>query len=221
MNARYIDLGRMGYVAAWDVQKRIAEIVMHGGDDTLLFVEHDPVMTLGASHKEWNLLLSEDEYTQLGIEVVKTDRGGDVTYHGPNQLVVYPIFNLRKHGKDLHKWMRGLEEAVIQAIDHLGVKGERSSVNTGVWVDDKKIAAIGIKVRRWVSLHGIALNCDNDLSRFDVIVPCGISTHGVTSLSEACGRKVTIDEAKPLIAKAFESVFELSFEYVQLLEVLA
>ena len=221
MNARCIDLGRMGYVAAWDVQKRIAEDVEIGGDDTLLFVEHDPVLTLGASHKESNLLLSTDEYASLGIEVVKTDRGGDVTYHGPNQLVVYPIFNLRKHGKDLHKWMRGLEEAVIQAIDYLGVKGARSSVNTGVWVDEKKIAAIGIKVRRWVSLHGIALNCDNDLSRFDVIVPCGISTHGVTSLSEACGREVTIDEAKPLIAKAFESVFDLSFEHVQLREVLA
>lgn len=221
MNARCIDLGHMGYAAAWDIQKLVAEDVERGGDDTLLFVEHDPVMTLGASHKESNLLLAADEYARLGIEIVKTDRGGDVTYHGPGQLVIYPVFNLTKHGKDLHKWMRGLEEAVIQGIDRLGVEGGRNAVNTGVWVDDRKIAAIGIKVRRWVSIHGIALNCDNDLESFERIVPCGVSTHGVTSLSEACGRKVTIDDAKPLIKKAFESVFDLSLEQVELAEVLA
>ncbi len=222
MKGRIVDLGRMAYDPAWEAQKRIAEEVVAGGLDTLVFVEHDPVMTLGASFHDENLLLPSEEYAKRGIEVVRTDRGGDVTFHGPNQLVVYPVFDVSRHGKDLHKWMRDLEEAVIVAADQFGVRGEREpSVNTGVWSKGRKFAAIGIKVRKWVSIHGIAINCDNDLSPFGLIVPCGIRTHGVTSLSQEAGRTITVEDARPAVKGAFESVFGLSLHHVDVAEVLA
>ena len=221
MRGRAINLGRMPYVQAWDVQRRIADEVIAGGEDTLLFVEHDPVMTLGASFQAENLLLPGEEYARRGIQVVRTDRGGDVTYHGPRQLVVYPIFDVGRHGRDLHKWMRGLEETIIRAMAHFGLSGSRSDVNTGVWAGDKKVAAIGIKVRKWVSLHGIALNCDNDLKQFDLIVPCGVGTHGVTSLTAEAGRTITIEDALPAVKGAFEEVFGLSLQEVERSEVLA
>jgi lipoate-protein ligase B len=222
MKARVLDLGRMAYVPAWDVQRAVAEDVISGGPDTLVFVEHDPVMTLGASFRESNLLLPLSEYESRGIEVVHTDRGGDVTYHGPDQLVVYPVFDLRRHGKDLHKWMRDLEEAVIVAARTFGVVGEREpSVNTGVWSRGRKFAAIGVKVRKWVSLHGIAINCDNDLSPFGLIVPCGVRTHGVTSLSNEAGRRIKVEGARPVVQGAFEEVFGLRFEHVERAEVLS
>ena len=179
-------------------------------------------MTLGASFHDSNLLLPMAEYEKQGIEVVRTDRGGDVTYHGPRQLVVYPIFDLRRHGRDLHKWMRELEETVIVAAASFGVEGYREpDVNTGVFAGGKKFAAIGVKVRKWVSIHGIAINCDNDLSPFGLIVPCGIKTHGVTSLSNESGRTVTVEEARPAVTRAFEEVFGLRFENVESPEVLA
>lgn len=222
MTGRLLDLGRMAYQPAWEVQKAVAEEVIAGGPDTLVFVEHDPVMTLGASFHESNLLLPLAEYEERGIEVVRTDRGGDVTYHGPRQLVVYPIFDLRRHGRDLHKWMRSLEEAVIVAAASFGVEGYREpDVNTGVFAGGKKFAAIGVKVRKWVSIHGIAINCDNDLSPFGLIVPCGIKTHGVTSLSNESGRSITIEDARPAVKGAFEEVFGLSLEHVEAAEVLA
>lgn len=209
---RLVDLGRKGYVESWDVQKRIAEEVAAGDEDTLVFVEHDPVLTLGASFHEANLLLPLSQYEERGIEVVRTDRGGDVTYHGPGQLVMYPIFDLKRHGQDLHRWMRDLEEAVIVGLKLLGVEGFRLPPHTGVWVAVKpeeplKVAAIGVKVKRWVSIHGIALNCDNDLGAFDLIVPCGIADHGVTSVSKALGGDVSIANAKDPIVSGFASVF--------------
>lgn len=210
--ASVLDLGCLGYESAWDVQKQIHEQVLsHERDDTLILVEHPPVLTLGANFHEENLLLSREEYEKQGIQVVRTDRGGDVTFHGPKQLVIYPVFDLRRHGRDLHRWLRELEEAVILTCETFGLKGVRSPVNTGVWINDRKVAAIGIKVSRWVSIHGIALNCDNDLSPFDMIVPCGIRTHGVTSLSREAGQEVGIENAKPKIVQSFESVFGITF----------
>lgn len=207
------DLGRMAYQPAWEIQRQIqAEVQSGTRGDTLVFVEHPAVLTLGANFHEQNLLLSREEYEARGIEVHRTDRGGDVTFHGPNQLVIYPIFDLRRHGKDLHKWLRDLEEAIIQVCAGFGLSGERSNVNTGVWVANRKVAAIGIKVSKWVSIHGIALNCDNDLSPFDLIVPCGIQSHGVTSLTMEAGKRIGIEEAKPKVVEAFENVFEIKFE---------
>lgn len=201
------DLGSLEYLAAWDIQRDVASRVEDGEDDTLLFVEHPAVLTLGANFHAENLLHSIDFYERMGIAVHRTDRGGDVTYHGPGQLVVYPIFNLRRHGQDLHKWIRGLEEAIIVAAARFGIEGRRFPPHTGVWGDDSKLAAIGIKVRKWVSLHGIALNCSNDLAVFDLIVPCGIRGYGVTSLSEEAGRQIEPAEAKPAVAEAFAATF--------------
>lgn len=209
---KVVDLGRMRYLPAWDVQKRVAEEVIEGGEDTLILVEHEPVLTLGASFHEANLLLPVSEYEFRGIEVVRTDRGGDVTYHGPGQLVVYPVFNLRRHGQDLHRWMRDLEEAVIVALRPLGIEGWRFPPHTGVWVGEgasaKKIAAIGVKVRKWVSLHGIALNVENNLADFDLIVPCGIIGYGVASITGQSGcESVTLDQSKALVEGSFKAVF--------------
>jgi lipoyl(octanoyl) transferase len=211
--AKLRDLGRLGYMEAWDVQRQIqAEVQLGKTDDTLVFVEHPPVLTLGANFHESNLLLTREDYSVRGIEVLRTDRGGDVTFHGPNQLVIYPIFDLRRHGKDLHQWLRDLEEAIIEVCGSFGLRGERSNVNTGVWIRDRKVAAIGIKVSKWVSIHGIALNCDNDLSPFDLIVPCGIQTHGVTSLSHEADKPISIDDVKPHVLSGFESVFGVNFQ---------
>lgn len=202
-----LDLNRMDYLAAWEVQLKVAQQVQDGGEDTLIFVEHPAVLTLGANFHEENLLHSRDVYSQHGIAIHRTDRGGDVTYHGPDQLVIYPIFNLARHGKDLHRWLRNLEETMIETCASYGLESRRFPPHTGVWIEDRKVAAIGIKVKRWVSIHGIALNCSNDLSVFDLIVPCGIQGYGVTSLSEASGRRITVEDVKPVVRASFEHVF--------------
>ena len=211
MKARILDLGHMAYEPSLAEQIKVLDDVAAGAHDTLIFVEHDPVLTLGANFHEENLLLSLEEYDALGIQVIKADRGGDVTYHGPNQLVIYPIFNVANHGKDLHQWLRGLEETMILTAASFGVRAERFPPNTGAWVNGRKLAAIGIKVKRWVSMHGIALNCDNDLAAFDSIVPCGIQDFGVTSLTQETGRRVGLNEAQPAVRAAFETVFGCEF----------
>lgn len=208
--ARILDLGLCGYSEAWEIQKQVAESLITGeGEETLIFVEHPHVLTLGANFHEENLLMTPKQYAERGIEVIRTDRGGDVTYHGPRQLVIYPIFDVARHGRDLHKWMRDLEETMILTLSAFGLEGRRFAPHTGAWIGDRKAAAIGVKIRRWVSLHGIALNCSNDLGFFDLIVPCGIVGYGVTSLSRELGREVTIDEAKPKVAEAFSSVYNI------------
>jgi lipoyl(octanoyl) transferase len=197
----------MEYSACTELQRNLLEQVADGAPDTLLLVQHPPVLTLGANFHPENLLLTEAEYAQRGIQVVKTERGGDVTFHGPGQLVIYPIFNIANHGKDLHKWLRDLEETILVTAQRFGLEGRRFPPHTGVWINDRKLAAIGIKIRKWVSMHGIALNCDNDLATFDLIVPCGIQGYGVTSLTQELMRTVTVDEAKPAVISAFEQVF--------------
>lgn len=205
---RVLDLGHLEYHAAWAEQRRIAgEFSMGTGADTLILVQHPPVLTLGASFHEENLKLTNEEYQRLGIALEKTDRGGDVTYHGPGQLVVYPIFDLTQQGKDLHLWLRNLEEATILTLASFGLKGRRFPPHTGVWIDDEKVAAIGIKVSKWISLHGIAINCDNDLEAFNTIIPCGIEGYGVTSLSRASGSRITPEDVKPSVVSAFRALF--------------
>lgn len=204
MTFEVIDLGLLSYQDAYNVQVERVTAVREGrSPSTLFLVEHPPVLTLGAAFHEENLLLSAEAYAKRGIDVVKTDRGGDVTYHGPGQLVAYPVFDLEPLGKDLHAWLRLLEEIVIGAIGSFGVQGQRLAVNSGVWVGENKICAMGIKVRRWVSFHGIALNCNNDLDPFGLIVPCGIKGHGVTSLTQEAGREITVSEATPALVESF------------------
>ena len=133
-----------------------------------------------------------------------------MTYHGPGQLVIYPILNLNHYGKDLHKWLRLLEELMIETLQLLGLESQRFPPHTGVWTKDKKIAAIGIKVRKWINLHGIALNCNNDLSPFELVVPCGIQGYGVTSLTKELEQEWTPDKVVPYVLKAVQNVFHLS-----------
>jgi len=197
MPFRTVDLGFVPYDEAYQIQLETLNEVLAGGDPTLLMVEHPPVLTLGASFHRENLLLSELEYLDRGISVAITDRGGDVTYHGPGQMVAYPIFPLDFIGRDLHAWLRLLEEAVIRTLVDFGIEGRRFPPHTGVWIGDAKVCAMGIKVRRWTSFHGIALNCDMDLAPFEDIVPCGIHGYGVTSMSKSLGRRVTVPEVKP------------------------
>ncbi|MCU0316915.1 MAG: lipoyl(octanoyl) transferase LipB [Fimbriimonadaceae bacterium] len=204
---KILDLQNMDYKAAWDCQLDVLETVQNGGDDVLILVEHPPIMTLGANFHEANLLLQPEEYQEKGIQVVGTDRGGDVTYHGPGQLVIYPIFDVARHGKDLHKWMRDLEETMIQVAASYGLSAKRLPPHTGTWIGDRKLAAIGVKIKRWVSIHGIALNCDNTLDEFSLIVPCGIQHYGVTSLTAELGHPVSVDQAKPRVIEAFRNVF--------------
>lgn len=211
MTAIVRDLGFLGYHEAWDIQKQVAEEVISGAPGTLLLVEHPPVLTLGASFHSENLLFTREQIEAGGVQVHETDRGGDVTYHGPGQLVMYPIFDVSRHGKDLHMWLRDLEETQIQLLAGLGIEARRFAPHTGAWVGDEKVAAIGVKIRKWVSLHGIALNCSNDLKEFGLIIPCGISNYGVTSVSRLLGRTFSVEEAKPLATRAFESVFGLNF----------
>lgn len=202
-----IDLGVMPYAECAELQAELLERVASGdAEDTLIFVEHPAVLTLGANFHDENLLLPVEEYTRRGIEVHRTNRGGDVTYHGPGQLVVYPIFRLDRVGRDLHAWMRALEETMVVTLREFGLEGYRFPPNTGAWVNGRKIAAIGVKVRRWVSMHGIALNCDADLTPFGLIVPCGIRDHGVTSLTQELGRTVAVADAKPVVQRAFAEV---------------
>lgn len=221
MKGRAINLGHMAYKPTWELQKRAAREVITGGPDTLLFVEHDRVITLGASFQPENLLLTEQQLSEKGVETVRTDRGGDVTYHGPKQLVVYPIFDIGRHGRDLHKWLRDLEAVIMKTVAHYGLEGERKpDINTGVFVNGSKIAAIGVKVRKWVNLHGIAMNCNNDLKEFGYINPCGITTHGVTSLTLETGREITIEDARPVVKSAFEEVFGIELDDVEMSELL-
>ncbi len=193
----------MSYGDALAVQQERVEMALAGGPATLIFVQHPLTISLGASFHAENLRKEPDILSARGYDVVRSDRGGDVTVHGPGQLVVYPIVPLEPLGKDLHRWIRGLETWLIAACAEVEVSARVFPPNTGVWVGDEKVAAIGIKVRRWVSFHGIALNCDNDLSMFDPVVPCGIRDYSVTSLTQVLGRTTTVDGMKPILESTF------------------
>ncbi len=181
--------------------------------DTLLLLEHPPTITLGRRTQDADLLTSEAALQALGIAVERVDRGGEITYHGPGQLVGYPILDLRQHGSDLHRYLRDLEETLIQTIAAYGLTGERVPGRTGVWVGDRKIAALGIKVSRWVSLHGFALNISTDLAPFRTqFVPCGIQDKDVTSLQEMLEEQApTRTAVEAVLIKKFAEIFGVDF----------
>lgn len=204
------DLGRTTYAQALATQLECLERVIEGeSQGVLILTEHEPVLTLGANFHAENLLFPPEWYEQRGIEIAKTDRGGDITYHGPGQIVAYPIFPLTLANKDVHQWMRMLEEAVIQTLSEFGLAGQRLDVNSGVWIGQEKVCAIGIKVRRWTSMHGIALNVDTDLTPFASIIPCGIKSHGVTSMARVAQDSVDIEQVKQTLVHNFEKVFSV------------
>jgi lipoyl(octanoyl) transferase len=220
-----VDLGLMGYAEAWALQKRVvaarkAAII----EDVLLLCEHPNVITQGRSGKRENLLASEHVLKQKGVEFYATDRGGDITYHGPGQIVGYPILNLGLIRRDVVWYVRLLEEAMMRATAEFGVLAERVAGKTGIWVRssgaEEKLAAIGVHISRWVTSHGFAYNVSTDLRYFDLIVPCGIADRKPTSLEKLLGRTVQPNEVKPRIASHLGEVFGLEMKKASRLELL-
>lgn len=227
------DLGRKKYQETWDYQESllqknvVTKTIFRQTAETvpvtewptshhLLFVEHDPVYTLGKNGKGDHLLISESERAARGIEYYHINRGGDITFHGPEQLVGYPILDLEKFRPDLGWYLRNLEEVIIITLMEYGLKAGRSKGETGVWLDpelagqERKICAMGIKCSRWITMHGFAFNVNTDLDYFTHIVPCGIQNKQVTSLQKELGHPVAMDEVKHRVKKNFETVFEVT-----------
>ena len=234
MNAcSIVDLGLIAYAEAWELQKRVVVARKAGAiEDVLLFCEHPHVITLGRSGNRANLLASESVLRQKGVEFFETSRGGDITYHGPGQIVGYPILNLGAIRRDVVWYVRTLEEAMIRATADLGIAARREPGKTGLWVDAdevadrskrdssgalgmtdqqaEKLAAIGVHISRWVTSHGFAYNVATDLRYFELIVPCGIADRKATSLEKLLGRRVSLEEIRPLLVKQVCEVFGLT-----------
>ncbi|HEX5733327.1 MAG TPA: lipoyl(octanoyl) transferase LipB [Blastocatellia bacterium] len=202
-------LGKVGYCDALAMQESaVGSLRSSEGSEQLLLLEHPHVFTLGRGANSANILARADQLESLSIEVHETGRGGDVTYHGPGQLVGYPIINLKPDRCDVHRYVRDIEEVLIRSIAEFGITGERISGLTGVWVGTEKVAAIGVRIARWITSHGFALNVNTDLDYFQMIVPCGITDKGVTSLSRLLGRRVDVKDVARIVAQHFAEVFE-------------
>lgn len=201
------DLGLMPYREAWALQRELAEQRKRGeGKDQLLLLEHPHVLTLGRNAHTENLLVSPERLAELGIDLVEIDRGGDITYHGPGQIVGYPVVDLREWKRDVVAYIRGLEDVVLRALRRFGVTGARDASATGVWVEGAKICAMGVHISRWVTTHGFALNWTTDLRFFEYIVPCGLR-RPVTSM-EKLGVRAERGAVLDALAAAFAEVFE-------------
>lgn len=226
---RFCNLGLIDYKEAWDLQEVLfnesiqKKIRIRNGEEDLptvnhlLFCEHPHVYTLGKSGSESNLLLNEIGLTENDATYYKINRGGDITYHGPGQLVAYPIFDLDYFFTDIHKYMRYLEEAVIKTLAHFQITATRYEGLTGVWIDAetpkaRKICAMGVKCSRWITMHGIALNVHPDLGYFGNIVPCGIQDKAVTSMAQELGRQISIQEVQEVLLKEMSAVFNFSIQ---------
>jgi len=202
-------LGQVGYLRGVDIQNQLARLRREAATgDCVLLLEHPATITLGRAAKREHLIADADQLAREGIEVIDTDRGGDITYHGPGQLIGYPIVDLNGCGRDLHLYLRKLEGCLIESIRSLGLAARRFPPHTGVWIGDRKIAAIGIKVSHWITTHGFALNVSPKMDHFDMIVPCGIRDYGVTSLSAELDRNVALYEVTIPIAAALRSEFD-------------
>jgi lipoyl(octanoyl) transferase len=204
-------LGTVDYAEGLDVQRRLVEQRRAGGiPDTLLLLQHPHVLTLGVklADAKSHVLASPEELAALGVEVFEAGRGGDVTYHGPGQLVAYPILDLRPDRCDVHKYVRDLEEVMIRVCASLGLAAGRVTGKSGAWIGVNKVGAVGVRISRWITSHGIALNVTPDLNYFSLIVPCGISDKGVTSLARELGREVSMEEIEESFAAHFADVFE-------------
>lgn len=222
------ELKNTAYQPAWDFQEKLLKEIVdlkilnrrndtqHPTPNYFLWVEHPPVITLGKSGAIDHLLLNEKQLQKQGIEYYKTNRGGDITFHGPGQVVGYPILDLENFFTDIHKYLRLLEETVILTLKEYDLKGVRSPGETGVWLDvgtpfARKICALGVKASRWVTMHGFAFNINTDLAYFDYIVPCGIQGKGVTSLKAELKKEISLIEVKEKLAKHFQNLFEAKF----------
>jgi len=223
-----IDLGLKDYKETWEYQEALFQSIIDVKIDNrknnlsaktsnyFLFVEHPHVYTLGKSGDMSNLLLNEEQLTQKGATFYKINRGGDITYHGPGQLVGYPILDLDNFFTDIHKYLRFLEDVIIKTLAEYGIKSERSEGETGVWLDvgtpfARKICAMGVRTSRWVTMHGFALNVNANLGYFDNIIPCGIKGKAVTSMEAELDKKIPLDEVKEKILKHFSELFKAEF----------
>ena len=207
MNEKTLDvvcLGRRKYDEVWEKQKELVDQRrFEAVPDTLILVEHDPVYTLGKNSNEDHLLQSRDKH----VPVYQIERGGDVTFHGPGQLVGYPILDLHHHRLSVSWYMRTLEEILIQTLGQFGIESQRREGLTGVWVREEKIAALGVRLSRWISMHGFALNVNTDLKFFDGIIPCGIFEYDVTSMSQILGKEVSLVEVEETLITIFRLLF--------------
>jgi len=205
------NIGLTRYAEAWDLQRKLFDLRHERRTgDLLLYTEHRHVYTIGKGGDENHLLATESELAEGGVDVFQIDRGGDITYHGPGQIVGYPIIDLQDYRTDLHWYLRCLEEVIIRAIRGYGLEGKREEGMTGVWVGGEKVAAIGVKVSRWITMHGFALNVNTDLTKFGRIIPCGIFHKGVTSMEQVLGKRLELGEIHESLDRAFETVFGVS-----------
>lgn len=237
----FSDLGKIDYLSAWNQQEILLKRNVSIKADTLknsvpvetaspaagqaavefstanylLLLEHPPVYTLGKSGHTENILITEGEMKERGIEFFKTNRGGDITFHGPGQLVGYPILDLEKFSTDIGRYLRNLEEVIIRCMAEYGLQGQRSPGETGVWMqpeekgNERKICALGVRCSRWITMHGFAFNVNTDLSYFHHIIPCGIQNKKVTSLQKELGREISMSEVKEVFKEKFQQVFEV------------
>lgn len=220
------NLGSVDFEESFKIQKQIQNEIIDiklnnrknnlnlSTPNYLLFMEHNHVYTLGNSGDDKNLLFNEKELDKKGIKFIKTNRGGDITYHGPGQLVCYPIFDLENFYTDIHRYLRDLEEIIVGTLDHFGIVAFGNPNETGVWLDigsknERKICAMGIKVSRWVTMHGLALNVNTDLSYFEGIIPCGINNKGVTSINNELSQKVDLKKVREIMIRNFEKKFNV------------
>ena len=218
MQLNILKLGLSDYASTWDLQKRVFDLRLKNLiDDTLILCEHPHTYTVGKNgvdNVSKHLLMNKEELEKNNISVFEIDRGGDITYHGPGQIVGYPILNLNNHYRDMHRYLRDIEEAVIRSIGAFGITGKRVEAVTGVWVDtprgSEKICAIGVKVTRWITMHGFALNVNSNLDFFNNIIPCGITDKGVTSMQKISGKEFPLSDIEDRIITSFEDVFHVT-----------
>jgi lipoyl(octanoyl) transferase len=207
-------LGTVDYAEAHRLQKDLQDRRIAGEiDDTVLLLEHPPVLTLGRSAKTQHVLAPRHELEARGISVHEVGRGGDVTYHGPGQLVAYPIIDLKPNRRDVRKYMWSLEETMIRTCADFGLSASRVEGLNGAWIRDRKIGAVGVRISRWVTMHGLALNSDTDLRHFDLIVPCGIPDKAVTSISAELGRAVRVVDLVEPLARHFADLYDAEIEW--------
>ena len=213
---RFDDLGRMAYRDAWALQEAAHAEVLAGGEERVLFVEHPPAITLGRRPGvDRNLIASDDQLARLGVEVVQSDRGGDITFHGPGQIVAYPIIRLNDHHLSVGAYVHALEDVVLATLNDFGIRGFKDPAAVGVWTDDHgapaKICAIGVRIKRGVSLHGLALNIETELRYFDLIVPCGLQGRRVTSIRKVLdGNAPTMKRVKDALADQLKKHFDFA-----------
>lgn len=215
-----LNLDTVPYEEAFELQKRLVQMRSQNViNDILILLEHPPVFTVTRKATLDNILASPEELKEKGISVCKTNRGGDITYHGPGQLVGYPIMNLNDYGKDLHKYIRAVEEMIIKVLMDYGISAHREKVHPGVWVGNEKIAAIGIAVKSsWTTMHGFAFNINPDLNHYSLIVPCGITDKGVTSLSKLLGKPISLQGVSDRLICYYQEVFNLNVKKITLEE---